>query len=182
MSVSNGENADETNFNSSFMSRNVDSDTDGKQVFKNVADSASTTDETASMSTRGGLSVAKKAFINEMNATTFKSLIKTFTNAATAAAGTITVDLTKSIQYRRVIGDGAPVTASLTPFGSMAGADDGIEIILCGQSDTFTVKLNSNDNQYGCLLNGSATLAKGNTLRLLYDSVMERFVEISRNF
>lgn len=99
-----------------------------------------------------------------------------------SASGTITTTGTDNIQYRRIQGDSAAVTASNLPFGSSITWNDGLVIRLVCVSDVNTVSFTSNDSQYGMILNGDATLSKYNTLTVQYDSTLERFIEVSRNF
>ncbi len=91
------------------------------------------------------------------------------------------IDLTTSkVQYIRVVGDGAPVVVDPTPFSSPPA--DGTTIYLVGTDDTDTVTLQFNDTPFGAYINGDATLKRGYTLTLIYDGVLQRYVEISRNF
>jgi hypothetical protein len=85
-------------------------------------------------------------------------------------------------QEFRLIGNGAPVTLDLLPFGSSQVVLDGAEIKLFGHDDTFTVRINHNDSQYGCLLNGDAILKKGFMIKLVYNDELERYIEETRNF
>lgn len=89
-----------------------------------------------------------------------------------------------TVQYRRVQGDGAPVTTSNQPFGTTpADFVQGKMIELVGINDTDTVTIPYSDTQYGCLLKvGDCTLGKGDILVLIYDDTLERFLEVSRNF
>ena len=102
-----------------------------------------------------------------------------------AAAGAITSSKTYTKQYIRVQGDGGAQSAHATlPFGSGSVTEwtDGLEIRLVGQSDTNTLGLSHSDTQYGLILNGSVTLKKYYILDLIYDSTLERFIEVGRNF
>lgn len=56
------------------------------------------------------------------------------------------------------------------------------QIILVGGHDTNTVTVKHNDSDNGLLINGDATLSKGQTLTLIYNQSLLRFVEISRSF
>lgn len=87
------------------------------------------------------------------------------------------------IQYRRIQGDGAPVTTATTPFGTNpANFVDGMRIILVGLDNTNTVEIPFADINYGCLLNGDAVLGRGQTVTLVYDETITRYVELTRNF
>ena len=76
MSVSNGQQADQNTFNSSFMSRTTNTSTTGKVDLQNANDASSETDVNASLHVTGGMSVEKKAFINQLNALFFKNIVK----------------------------------------------------------------------------------------------------------
>lgn len=182
MSVSNGQQADQNTFNNAFMSRTSNTSTTGKVDLQNTNDASAENDTGASVHTAGGLAVEKKAFINELRVSTFKNIAKTFSVESIISNGVISLTLNQSIQMRRVQGNGAPITANNNPFGSMSGADDGLLIILIGSDDTNTVKIPESDTQYGCYINGSATLKRGFVLGLIYDSVAERFYELFRSF
>ena len=75
------------------------------------------------------------------------------------------------------------ITMDVLPFG---GSDlmpqNRTEIVLVGRDNTNTVRINNNDNNFGCLLNGDAILGRGKVLRLMYLSSIQRFIEIGRNF
>ena len=107
---------------------------------------------------------------------------QTDTVESIAASGGITSVTDEYMQYRRVQGDGAARVASTTPFGTGAGWTDGIVIRLVGQSDTNTLQLTHSDIQYGAILNGNCNLSKYYSITLQYDSVLQRWIEQSRNF
>lgn len=86
-------------------------------------------------------------------------------------------------QYRRVTGNGGAVSTSTTPFGTTTtNFTDGMEIVLVGTDNTNTVTIPFNDATSGALINGSATLGRGDCLTVIYDATLERFIEKSRNF
>ena len=99
---------------------------------------------------------------------------------------TSTIDTDKTLyrQYLRIQGIGAVSTDTTMPFGSGSVTEwhDGAEIRLVGQSDSDTVTISHSDTQYGAILNGNATLKKYYILDLVYDSSLERFIEVGRNF
>ena len=97
-------------------------------------------------------------------------------------SGTVTTLADDNLQYRRIQGDSQAVTASTTPFGTSLSWGDGLVIRLVCVSDVNTVSFTSNDIQYGMILNGDVTLSKYNTLTVQYDSTLERFIEVARNF
>jgi hypothetical protein len=103
----------------------------------------------------------------------------TYSNQNISAGGTAAISLVVGLQMLRVTGDGAAVTMANAPFGSTAPSD-GTVIELVGQSDTNTVSLVSSDSAKGCLLNGNITLGLGQVLNVQYDSVLDRYLEISR--
>ena len=96
--------------------------------------------------------------------------------------GTITTGPYNSLQYRRIQGDTAPVDTNDFPFGTSGLWKDGIVIRLIGMSDINTVAIKHNDTQYGVILNGNAPLGRYMQLTLQYDKVVERWIEIGRNF
>lgn len=107
---------------------------------------------------------------------------KTQLTESISASGEVSSSTVQQFQYRRVQGDAAPVSASSTPFGSTGGWLDGTTIRLVGVDDTNTVTISNNDASKGCLLNGEAVLKRGYVLELQYDSVLDRFIEINRNW
>lgn len=107
----------------------------------------------------------------------------TYTVESVAASGTVTVSSSGGgLQYRRVQSTGGAVAANTVPFGSSHGLSDGQQIRLVGVSDTDTLEFVTNDAADGMLLNGDAILQKGYILTVQYDSVLDRFLEIGRNF
>lgn len=97
------------------------------------------------------------------------------------ASGTITVNIIDGFQALKVQsatpGGGE---ASTTPFGSLSFVD-GQQMTLIGQSDDYPLTILYADVAKGFLLNGEAFLGRGKTLTVIYDSGMDRFVEVSRN-
>ena len=107
---------------------------------------------------------------------------ESFANQAVIAGGFININ-EATVQYRRVSGDGAAVTTDNKPFGSTAANfTQGKMMELVGTDSTNTITIPYADVQYGCLLNGNAELRAGDILVLIYDDVLERFLEYSRNF
>jgi len=92
----------------------------------------------------------------------------------------LTPDTESMDQEFRMIGNGAPVTLNALPFDSQPL--DGADIKLIGHSDSFSVTISLNDSQYGCYINGDATLKRGYILSLRYNDELERYLEIGRNF
>ena len=94
----------------------------------------------------------------------------------------VTLDAIIGTQYVRVQGAGAPTTINSLPFGNSITPINYSEIVLVGQDDSNTVTITHNNVDYGCLLNGNATLQLGYMLVLIYDSNLNRYIEKSRNF
>ena len=105
-----------------------------------------------------------------------------FTNEAIASAGEISKSDTVYNQVRRVSGDSAAQTTANAPFGDSSSTLDGIVIVLRGTDSTNTLTITSQDIQYGCILNGDATLENYYEIELMYDAVAERYIEQRRNF
>lgn len=66
---------------------------------------------------------------------------------------------------------GADVDTFTTPF----------EVVLYGTSDTDFLTLTYADAVGGCLLNGNFSLLKGNSITLIFDVNLNRFIEVGRN-
>lgn len=94
----------------------------------------------------------------------------------------ITLDKIVMNQYLRIQGLLQPTTINFLPFGDTITPQNYSEIVLVGYDDTNTVTIEHNDEDYGCLLNGDATLQKGFMLVLIYDDTLKRYIEKSRNF
>lgn len=98
-----------------------------------------------------------------------------------SASGTIT-SVASGLQYRPVTGDGGAVSASATPFGTALQWQTGTKIVLKGNHAANTVALAHNDATDGAILNGAAVLGLNDILELMYDSTLERWIEVGRNF
>lgn len=105
----------------------------------------------------------------------------TYPTESISSGGTISMNTVVGLQYRRVAGNGGPVVASNVPFGAGA-ATDGIIIRLVGTDNDNTVSLINNNAPKGAILNGDATLGFGDVITLQYDAILDRYVEIERNF
>jgi hypothetical protein len=103
------------------------------------------------------------------------------TSASLTAGGTISISLTTGQQVIDVASSGGAVTLSTTPFGTSA-PNNGTVIRLIGGSDSDTVQIINNDAQYGCILNGDATLFFGYVIELQWLNGYDRWFETSRNF
>lgn len=93
-----------------------------------------------------------------------------------AASGTIAASTTQMIQTFRVQGNSTAITMGNAPFSS--NPPDGGIIYLIGNSDTNTVTVPFVDSASGCLMDGDVTLAKGQTLGLMYSSSLARYVRL----
>ena len=107
---------------------------------------------------------------------------KTNASATVASGGTITVSITQREQYFRVSGNGGAQALSTTPFGTGGNWTDGTIVRLCGTHDTNTLSLDNNDADNGAVLNGDVTLKKYNILTLIWDTELNRWIELGRNF
>jgi hypothetical protein len=94
----------------------------------------------------------------------------------------VTLDEIGMNQYLRMQGSTTPVTVNSLPFGNTITPPDYSEIVLVGYDNTNTITVVHNDVDYGCWLNGDATLQKGYMLVLIYDDNLKRYIEKSRNF
>ncbi len=83
-------------------------------------------------------------------------------------------------QFLRVAGGVGNVTLDSTPFSTTPR--DGTKLVIVGHSNANSVKIEYADIDEGCLLNGDATLQKGFSLVLIYDDILKRYIELSRNF
>lgn len=95
-----------------------------------------------------------------------------------AAGATVTLGA-HSQQIVNIQGDGAAVTTALAPFSITPTG--GAMIILMGLSASNTVKIPYADVAGGCMLNGDCYLGLNDTLTLVYNSAILRYVEVSRN-
>jgi len=99
---------------------------------------------------------------------------------AISASGEVTL-LTGFQQFIKVAGDGSSVSASLTPFGTTPPTS-GTIITLIGTDATDTVTFSHNDAADGMILNGDATLGENDAITVIYESNLDRYVELNRNF
>lgn len=74
------------------------------------------------------------------------------------------------------------IILSSTPFGVSYDGLDGTRVTLIGTSDTNTVSLLFSDTAKGSLINGSALLEQGDSLTLIWNSTLDRWLEVSRSF
>lgn len=95
------------------------------------------------------------------------------------AGSTITVDSVAFKPLIPLVGNGGPVTLSLTPFGTSHGFQGGKEIILMGTSDTntVTIEVDATDTTLESVAsNGKIVLGKYNMVTLIYSDTLNRFV------
>lgn len=164
MAVSNGQLANQTNFNAAFLSRTVDSDTTAIVGLQNTDAASGDTISNAQQAINAGR-------------------WQTYATETISASGTVSYNNVEDFQLRRVAGDAAAVTASNKPFGTSLGSlRDGATFRIVGTNDTNTVTFTHSDTSYGMILNGNATLGRYYILQVYWDSFFQRFIEISRNF
>jgi hypothetical protein len=70
---------------------------------------------------------------------------------------------------------------SAQTLASVSSAADGDIIFIVGTSDTNTITLNHNDVAGGWILNGNIVLGAYDSLQMIYDSSLDRWVEVSRS-
>lgn len=92
----------------------------------------------------------------------------------------LTLNAVSQKQVFKMSGNGSPITMNNLLFSNQPL--DCTKITLIGQDDTNTVTININDVQFGQYINGVAELKRGYILELIYDSDLERFLEVGRNF
>jgi len=107
----------------------------------------------------------------------FNSSDLTLTGGDTIAISLVIGD---NIQKWLVQGDAGPVTLSATPFGASA-PEDGTEILLIGNDNTNSVTITFSDVAKGCVVNGNITLLRYESITLVYDQTLDRYIEKSRN-
>jgi hypothetical protein len=96
---------------------------------------------------------------------------------------TITTNNIAGNQDHPLVGNGSPVTLNTLPFGSTEVLQQGTVLYISGGDDVNTVKLVDNRlTDYGCVLNGSATLGEYDTITLKFNALKKRYIEIGRNF
>lgn len=99
------------------------------------------------------------------------------TQSITGVNQTINSSTTDQRQMRPVQGNTAPVTLSLTPFGSTGGWRDGTEILLIGVSSTNSVTLTYNDAAKGLVGNFSTIeLTNYRSIVCVYSSALDRWI------
>ena len=164
MSVSNGQPANQSTFNTAFVSR-----------------TAAQTD-TASKLDLLNTDTASGPSITNVQATLNGSKITVNVSESIVSNGEITIADILGNQTVQVQGDSGAQVASSTPFGNAFTIPDGAVIKVVGQDDTNTLQLLHNDADYGCILNGNATLFRFDVLELIWNQSELRFIEANRSF
>ena len=146
--------------NATFVDRTIDTSTIGRLSLLNTLPES------------GGTIANPQQRINE-------NTLKINPASSLLASESIALDGVHKRQYFRIEGNLTSVTL-LTPF--TGSPKDGTEIIVVGTSDSQTVTISHSDTAGGTFLNGDATLKRGYMLHLIYDDVLDRILEIGRNF
>jgi hypothetical protein len=160
--VSDGEKANANTFNTSFMSRESNTDTTGIVSLLNT--------DPASGPTISNLQAA----INSATAITFG-------NESITAGGTVSIGDENLYERRTISGTPGPVTAAGVLFGT-GPFNDAKTIRLVGNSDTSTVKVVTSDVTDGVVLRGTGyTMRLGDILDLEYNLTRRRWIEVNRS-
>ena len=104
-----------------------------------------------------------------------------FTNLGTlqfSSGGTITLSETAGMMNVLVEGGTASVTASATPFGASPVIRDNALVEIIGNDDTKKVTFVYADVDGGCLLFGDQELGLGASLRLRWNATKKRFFHV----
>lgn len=95
------------------------------------------------------------------------------------ASDTIAISTTAPFQSWRVQGNSGAVTLSTTPFGASAPAN-GAVITLIGNSDSDPVSITLTDSAKGIVGSGDIQLFKYDTVTVMYNSSLDRYVITGR--
>lgn len=106
---------------------------------------------------------------------------KAVTQPTIATDGQITSVNLVGTQVFTIESSGGAVTMSTTEPIISDSPSAGQELVIMGSSSTNTVTLENVDAADGVLLNGQITFVAGTVLRLIYNAVIDRWVEVSRN-
>lgn len=105
----------------------------------------------------------------------------TDTQASISAGQYVLIDPLKPLQKIIVAAATQGITAlSVTPFGTTA-YPNGTLVNLIGGDTLFAISLSNNDASKGAILNGDCILYQYDSITLQYDSLFDRWIEISRN-
>lgn len=164
MSVANGELADANNINTALVSREVDSSMAGVIGLLNAAPTSGPT-------------------IANIQRAINQSQVVTSLTQSLNAGGQIAINDLNMTQKVRVQGNAGAVALSNTPFGNAGTWPDGMRVRVQGMNVSNTVTISNQDIAFGVLLrDGSVTLKLYDIIELEWDSVLQRFLEINRNF
>jgi len=159
MSVSDGQPVNAAVTNAAYISRTVDSGTVAKV---DLQDSGS-------------------ADVIDLQNTINNLKTQSYAEQVISASGTISSDDNQYHQIRRVKSDGGVITLSTTPFGTGGTWLDGIVIEVMGTDNTDKISVTFNDIDNGAILNGDITLERFRSIKLRWDSVLLRWIELGRN-
>lgn len=165
MSVVNGQVADQNTFNNAFVSK---TDTSGNEVSGIINLNNSSDSESGSQ-------------ISNLQQAVNNSSVNVSTELVIADGSDITLDETKGEHIVPCRGSGGAITLSSTPFGSSGNWVNGTKVVIIGTSDSDSVGLSFNDADYGAILNGDKTLARFETVTLVYVSSLLRWIETGAN-
>ena len=161
MSVSDGNIANQGTFNSSFLSREIDTDTIGKMGLLNV----------------GSPTIADVQL--ELN----KSIIVSSTVQTINAGGIITINSINKIQKVRVKSSGGTLILANAPFGGAGTWLDSTRIRIWGDDATNKCKILTQNIANGILFrDASVTLGLYDMVEVEWDNIALRFLEVGRNF
>ena len=208
MSVSNGQQANESTFNSGFASLLKDNQLAGKQKLNN-ANSATINDLQKCINTIMaviGMSElaenngdyennnyitdgdSRKVAISKLDdavktladivAQIQKPIFENLGLKKVANGGTIELSTTAGIMFARVEGETGAVTFANAPFGAAPAIKNGSIIILIGNDDTKTVGINYANVAGGPLLNGNRVLNKGASVIFIWEETIGRLIPL----
>lgn len=105
----------------------------------------------------------------------------TDTQASITAGQWVVIDNIKPLQKIIVAAATQGITAlSVTPFGT-ATYPNGTLVTLIGGDTQYAISLSNNDASKGAILNGDCILYQYDSITLQYDSLFDRWIEVSRN-
>lgn len=208
MSVSNGQQANESTFNGGFASLLKDNQLAGKQKLNN-ANSATIDDLQKCINTIMaviGMSElaenngdyennnyvtdgdSRKVAISKLDgavkaladivAQIQKPIFENLGLKKVTNGGTIELSTTAGIMFARVEGETGAVTFANAPFGAAPAIKNGSIIILIGNDDTKTVGINYANVAGGPLLNGDRVLNKGASVIFIWEETIGRLIPL----
>lgn len=208
MSVSNGQQANESTFNSGFASLLKDNQLAGKQKLNN-ANSATIDDLQKCINTIMaviGMSElaenngdyennnyitdgdSRKVAISKLDgavktladivAQIQKPIFENLGLKQVANNGTLALSETAGIMFARVEGEAGAVTLASAPFGATPAIKNGSIVVLIGNDDTKTVGINYANVAGGPLLNGDRILNKGASVIFIWEETIGRLIPL----